>query len=306
MRIGFAGTPQIAANVLSALTNSTIEISAVITMPDAAVGRSGELIPSPTAVVAEKLGIPIIKPPKLNDDNVIKFLDSLDLDVVIVVAYGKLIPDNLLKLAKLGWFNLHFSLLPAYRGAAPVQRAIMNGEQETGITIFQINSGLDSGPILTSSTVTIEPEDDAKTVFTKLTEIGIDLLVDSFHKLESKEYTLIDQDNSLATFAPKIYSTEARIDWKSSVREILQLIKGLAAGPVAFTELDGIRVKIHAAKLSGEDQIPVGKMLRIQDAIVVGTGNGNLELIEVQPAGKKIMLASQWFNGLRTENPWLQ
>jgi methionyl-tRNA formyltransferase len=297
MRIGFAGTPKLAADSLENILTQDYEVSVVITKPDSFSGRGKRLSASTVALSAEKNGIPVLKPTNLDSEFESKFR-SFQLDLMVVVAYGKLIPNSLLDVPKLGWFNLHYSLLPRYRGAAPVQRALMNGETETGVTFFKLNEGMDSGPILGQRTHKIDAEDDALRLFATLSTIGQSLIIDSLTSLKMNQYTLTPQSHELASFAPKLSRAEGRIDWKNPINSIHNLIRGCAAGPVAFSTFNGIDVRIRKAKITETHHLEPNSIGSIDGKLLVGTGDWDLELVVVQPADKREMSGLEWFNGL--------
>ena len=303
MRIGFAGTPNVAANVLSSLIEKNWNIVLVITKPDIAQGRGKRIMQSPVSQVAEAHGIELIKPSDLNDSDLAQSLIDKNLDLIIVIAYGKLIPVSLLTVTKYGWFNLHFSLLPKYRGAAPVQHALKNGETESGITLFKIDAGMDTGPIWHQKKYQIKPEDDALSMLNSLAELGSELINESLSELVSGNLTLIPQQEINVSYAGKIDASLARINWNESANSISNLIRACAAGPIAFTEFNSNRFAIHEVEILNENNLRPGEIARINKSIRVGSGTMDLELKRVQPSGKNILKATEWFNGVREENP---
>ena len=303
MRIGFAGTPDIAADVLQQLLNSNIKIAAIITKPDAPIGRGKNLAPSAVSLLGEQFNILTLKPDDLNSDVFLKQVKELQLDLVIVVAYGKLIPQKVIELPRLGWFNLHYSLLPKYRGATPVQHSLLNGELITGVTFFKIDEGLDTGKILGQAQISIGSDDDAHILFETLNKIGSELIIQCIQDLANSNPVLYSQDESGVSFAPKFTSNYAHIDWMDAGESIVRKIRALVAGPECYSFLDKTRIKILNCKLSELENLEPGEIGRIDQRIYVGTKTADIELLVVQPAGKRKMSAIEWFNGVRMENP---
>ena len=303
MRIGFAGTPDIAADVLQQLLNSNVKIAAIITKPDAPVGRGKNLAPSPVSLIGEQLNILTLKPDDLNSDVFLSQVKELQLYLIIVVAYGKLIPQKMIELPRLGWFNLHYSLLPKYRGAAPVQHSLMNGELITGVTFFKIDEGLDTGKILGQAQISIGPDDDAHILFETLNEIGSELIIQCIQDLANSNPVPYSQDEAGVSYAPKFTSSYAQIDWMDARESIVRKIRALVAGPECYSFLDKTRIKILNCKLSELENLEPGQIGRIDQRIYVGTKTADIELLVVQPAGKRKMSAIEWFNGVRMENP---
>lgn len=303
MRIGFAGTPDIAADILQQLLASNIDIKVIITKPDALVGRGKNQTPSPVSVVGTQASIPLLKPTDLNSELFIEQFKNLDLDIVIVVAYGKIIPQRLLSLTKLGWFNLHFSMLPKYRGAAPVQHALLNGETHTGVTFFKIDAGLDTGEILDQVQSAIGIEDDAIMVFQNLTQLGADLVIKCVQNLSAGTQVFSQQDQAAVAYAPKFTTAFAQIDWLEDGEMIVRKIRAMAAGPICYSFLDENRVKVLKCARSQLFQFEPGQIGRVDQRIYVGSASFAIELLTVQPSGKRSMAAVEWFNGLRMENP---
>jgi methionyl-tRNA formyltransferase len=282
------------------LLDSEIDVLAVVTNPDRPAGRGMEMHASPVKEAAVAAGLPILQPEKARDPEFQARLKELDPDVAAVVAYGKILPVDLLSIPRLGFVNVHFSLLPKYRGAAPVQRAIIEGETETGVSIMVLTEGMDEGPVLASVTTPIEATDTAGTVGERLAVIGGPLLVDSLHGFASGSIEPVEQDDSAATYAPKITSDDARIDWTWPAERIGRFVRGLNPVPVAWSTLDGKRLKVTQVREVDTDRLEPGEILDGKD-LVVGTGTSPLELVEVQPAGKKRMSGSDLLRGLRLE-----
>lgn len=301
MRIGFAGTPDVAAKVLERLVQSKLNIDLVITKPDRPRGRNRVIKKSEVCVLAERLDIPIIKPEEFSEE-IIELINSYNLDLFIVVAYGNILPSSVISLTKLGWYNLHFSLLPKYRGAAPVQAALLAGDKETGVTLFRIDQGLDTGPILGSMECTIDDSDDANSLFEKLIILGSELILEGISKLDSSDFSLAKQPESGVSYSRKLSKTDSLITWQNTMDAVVNQIRACAAGPIAFSLIENQRIKIHNVRKSNLNLLNPGELSRRDKSIYVGTSNGDLELITVQPEGRPKMSASSWFNGLRTEN----
>lgn len=313
MRIVFAGTPGIAAVALRELVNSGIEISLVITREDAPIGRKQQLAESPVAAVARELGLHTLKTNTISQENQAEILKS-KADLGVVIAFGSFLSDAALELLPLGWINLHFSLLPKYRGAAPVQHAILNGESTTGVTIFQIDSAMDSGPIYCQVPTLIEKGESAGRLLERLTFIGISALLETLPQLKAGIAKPIPQDEAGVSFAPKILRSQARIDWSSSAHSIENFVCAFNPEPSAWTKFHDSDIKIlECFAVDHKDpvidqiksdnqsagQIPAS-VYQINDKVFVSCGDANfLEVRRLQPSGKQAMNALDWFRGLR-------
>ncbi|MER0087446.1 methionyl-tRNA formyltransferase [Corynebacterium sp. KPL3927] len=304
MRIIFAGTPEPAVVALEKLLASSHEVVAVITRPDAKKGRGRSLHPSPVKALAQEHGIEVLTPATLrpgteDGDNLRQRLAELQPEAIPVVAYGNLISKDLLDVARHGWVNLHFSLLPAWRGAAPVQAAIAAGDDITGASTFRIEEGLDTGPVFGTVTETITGTDTADDLLTRLAYSGADLLVATMDGLEAG--TLEPQaQNGEATYAPKISTAAARIDWTQPAFAIDRHIRAHTPGPGAWTLLDDARLKVGPVRLTeGIDKhLAPGEALISKDAVYIGTATQPVQLDRIQPPGKKMMNAADWARGL--------
>ncbi|WP_411701707.1 methionyl-tRNA formyltransferase [Corynebacterium sp. LaCa97] len=304
MRIIFAGTPEPAVVALEKLLASSHEVVAVITRPDAKKGRGRSLHPSPVKALAQEHGIEVLTPSTLRPgteggDNLRQRLAELQPEAIPVVAYGNLISKDLLDVARHGWVNLHFSLLPAWRGAAPVQAAIAAGDDITGASTFRIEEGLDTGPVFGTVTEGITGTDTADDLLTRLAYAGADLLVATMDGLEAG--TLEPQPQSgEATYAPKISTDAARIDWAQPAFAIDRHIRAHAPGPGAWTLLDDARLKLGPVSLTEGigKQLQPGEALIRKDAVYIGTATQPVQLDRIQPPGKKMMNAADWARGL--------
>ncbi|MDK4330538.1 methionyl-tRNA formyltransferase [Corynebacterium accolens] len=304
MRIIFAGTPEPAVAALEKLLASSHEVVAVITRPDAKKGRGRSLHPSPVKALAQEHGIEVLTPTTLrpgteDGDNLRERLAELQPEAIPVVAYGNLISKDLLDVARHGWVNLHFSLLPAWRGAAPVQAAIAAGDDITGASTFRIEEGLDTGPVFGTVTEGITGTDTADDLLTRLAYSGADLLVATMDGLEAG--TLEPQAQSgEATYAPKISTAAARIDWAQPAFAIDRHIRAHTPGPGAWTLLDDARLKLGPVSLTEGigKQLHPGEALISKDAVYIGTATQPVQLDRIQPPGKKMMNAADWARGL--------
>lgn len=304
MRIIFAGTPEPAVVALEKLLASSHEVVAVITRPDAKKGRGRSLHPSPVKALAQEHGIEVLTPSTLrpgteDGDNLRQRLAELQPEAIPVVAYGNLISKDLLDVARHGWVNLHFSLLPAWRGAAPVQAAIAAGDDITGASTFRIEEGLDTGPVFGTVTEGITGTDTADDLLTRLAYSGADLLVATMDGLEAG--TLEPQaQKGEATYAPKISTAAARIDWAQPAFAIDRHIRAHTPGPGAWTLLDDSRLKVGPVRVTeGIDKhLAPGEALINKDAVYIGTATQPVQLDRIQPPGKKMMDAADWARGL--------
>lgn len=300
MRVVFAGTPEVAVPALDAIAASPHELVGVITRPDAPSGRGRKLTPSPVGLRAEELGVPVLKPTHPRDPGFQDALRALEPDCCPVVAYGALIPRSALDIPRHGWVNLHFSVLPAWRGAAPVQHSIWAGDEYTGATTFQIVEALDAGPMFGVMTERIKPTDTAGDLLERLAEGGSSLLVATLDGIADGALEARTQPLEGVTVAPKITVDDARISWTDPAAGIDRLIRACTPGPGAWTTLDGERVKVGPVSLEEEapalapGAISVGK-----NHVLVGTSTGAVRLGEVKAFGKKQMAAADWARGVR-------
>jgi methionyl-tRNA formyltransferase len=300
MRILFAGTPSTAADVLEGLISSGHEIVAVLTREDSPVGRKKVLTPSAVAEVALAHGLPTIKANKVTSA-VLAEISQYQIDLAIVVAYGVILRREALDAIPNGWFNLHFSKLPRWRGAAPVQHAIWSGDKETAVTLFKIDEGLDTGPVLGLAESVIEPDETSGELLKRLSSIGVTLLNQELPKLYSGTFNLSQQQGSI-TLAPKIQRVEARINFTYTSKEVENLVRAMNPEPMAWCELDGDPLRVlRARSVPGLFALAPGEVLVQDDLVLVGCGSKSaLELIEVQPASKTTMSAKSWMNGQST------
>lgn len=299
MRIVFGGTPDVAIPSLDALAGSRHELVAVVTRPDAPSGRGKKLTASPVAQRAAELGIEVLKPQRPRDEEFVARLAELAPDCCPVVAYGALLPQRLLDIPQHGWVNLHFSLLPAWRGAAPVQHAILAGNKTTGATTFRIVLELDAGPVFATVTEPIRPDDTAGDLLHRLSVSGARLLVTTLDGIEDGTLTPTPQPESdgQLSYASKISVDDARIDWKEPADVVDRLIRACFPAPGAWTTFEGERFKINSARIS-DAVLPPGVLDVTKRSVRVGTGTQALALGEVQAQGKKPMAAADWARGV--------
>lgn len=281
---------------LRALLESDIEVPLVVTNPDRPAGRKLELHAPPVKDAALEAGVEVLQPDKARDPDFQERLRATEPDVAAVVAYGKILPASLLEVPRLGFVNLHFSLLPAYRGAAPVQRALMDGVDETGVTIMVLTEGMDEGPILAMERAAVGPDETTGELGERLARDGAPLLVDTLRAFAAGEVQPQEQDHDRATYASKITSQEARIDWSLPAKTIHDLARGLNPAPGAWTTFRGNRLKVLRTRVT---EGPAGRPGEVTADDLIVTGDGALELVEVQPAGKRAMPGDDLFRGLR-------
>lgn len=303
MRIIFAGTPEVALPSLNALVGSDHEVLAVVTRPDAPSGRGRSLKPSPVAARAAELGLEILRPAKPRDPEFVARLTELAPDCCPVVAYGALIPQHVLDIPRLGWVNLHFSLLPAWRGAAPVQHAVLAGDEITGASTFSLVAAMDAGPVFGTVTEEVRASDTSGDLLGRLAESGAQLLVQTVDGLEAGTITAVEQPTDGITLAPKITVDDAKINWAQPAIAIDRRIRGCNPAPGAWTLFRGERFKINSATVVAEaDPLPVGVLEVTKKFVRVGTATQPIELGQIQPQGKKAMIASDWARGVQFEN----
>ena len=297
MRIVFMGTPQYSVATLSALLSAGHEVSAVFCQPDKPVGRKQILTPPPVKVFAQENNIDVYQPATLRDGGAFNILSEISPDIIVVVAYGKILPEEIIKLPKYGCINGHASLLPKLRGASPIQWAIVTGETETGVTVMQMDKGMDTGDILTVSKTAILPDDTADTLFERLSTVTADLLTETLAMIESGNVTPQPQDNSLATYAPIIKKEMAHIDFLKSAADVVNAVRGYNSWPGAFCFIGGRRIKVLSARVCDRSDTP-GKVIDNNGKLIISCGfDSAVELVTVQPEGGKPMCASTMLNG---------
>lgn len=299
-RIIFMGTPEFSVPILEALFESEYEVVAVVTQPDRPVGRKRVLTPPPIKEAALKHQVPIYQPEKISGSKELEELIALEADLLITAAYGQFLPTKLLNAPKHRAINVHASLLPKYRGGAPVHYAIIEGEKEIGVSIMYMEKKMDAGAVLAQRSIPIEEDDDVQSMFDKLSLLGRDLLMEVLPKLFAEEITPVEQDESKVTFSPNISREEERIDWDQTAEQIANKVRGMRPWPVAHALLDGERCKIwQAKKTDKETTLSPGSIVEWdKKSLFVACGNGTvLKITELQQAGKKKMSINNFLNG---------
>jgi methionyl-tRNA formyltransferase len=298
MRVLFAGTPEVALPSLAALLGSTHEVVGVLTRPDAPAGRGRHMQPSPVKAAAIEAGVPVLTPSTLRDQRVVEELAAVGADCAAVVAYGALLPAAVLGIPAEGWINLHFSLLPAWRGAAPVQHAILHGDEITGATTFRITAGLDEGPVLGTLTEAIRPQDTAGDLLDRLASAGAGLLMATLDGVEARELVAVPQPLDGISLAPRLTSEDGRVRWDHPVLAVDRRVRACTPAPGAWTTLpDGSRLKLGPVRLCPDEVLPPGEVRADRHQVVVGTGTHAVLLGDVAPAGKRMMPAADWARG---------
>jgi methionyl-tRNA formyltransferase len=325
VRVLFAGTPDVAVPSLRAILESQHDVVAVLTRPDARAGRGRKLAPSPVAAVADEAGIEVLKPAKPRDPDFLARLAELGPDCAPVVAYGGLIPAAALDVPKHGWVNLHFSLLPAWRGAAPVQHAVLAGDEVTGACTFQLEEGLDTGPVYGLVTEAIRPTDTSGDLLGRLADSGARLLVATLDGIADGSLVAVPQSADGVSLAPKLTTDDARIDWSAPALRVDRVVRACTPAPGAWTTFRGERLKLRPLRIvaasagstgaprgpaAGDaprpeelapEELAPGELAVTSDGVRVGTGSQPVVLGEVQPQGKRAMPASDWARGVRIE-----
>ncbi|GGT19807.1 methionyl-tRNA formyltransferase [Streptomyces chromofuscus] len=301
MKLVFAGTPEVAVPALDALLDSgRHEVVAVVTRPDAPAGRGRRLVASPVAERAEEAGIEVLKPVRPREPEFLERLREIGPDCCPVVAYGALLPRVALDIPTHGWVNLHFSLLPAWRGAAPVQHALMAGDEITGASTFLIEEGLDSGPVYGTVTETIRPTDTSGDLLTRLAFAGAGLLAATMDGIADGTVKAVPQPADGVTLAPKITVEDARVDWATPALRVDRVVRGCTPAPGAWTAFRGERLKlVQVALVPDRTDLAPGRLSAGKNNVYVGTGSHAVELLWVQGQGKKPMRAADWARGVR-------
>jgi methionyl-tRNA formyltransferase len=299
LKIVFMGTPQFAVPVLEALVKAGHEIPFVVTQPDRPKGRSKKPVPPPVKALAESLSLPVFQPERVRRPEAIEEIRKSSPDALVVAAFGQILPKALLEIPRLGNFNVHASLLPKYRGAAPINWAIINGEADTGVTIMLMDEGMDTGAMLATAVEPILPEDTADTLTAKLSRVGAELIVKALAEFEAGLLKPVSQDNYQATYAPILKKEMGRIDWAKPAVEIERTVRGLDPWPGAYTSLSGKMLHIWRAAVAPVDNLsPAGMVVSAgKDGIVVATGEGALVIEELQPEGGRRMKTSEYLAG---------
>lgn len=303
MRVVFMGTPDFAVPVLEALTESKHEVVAVVTQPDKRKGRGKEMQYTPVKTAALNHGIEVYQPAKVKDEEFQNVLRDINADVIVVAAFGQILPPSIIHMPKYGCINVHASLLPKYRGAAPIQWAVIDGEKETGITTMQMDEGLDTGDMMLKEVVPVDEKETGGSLHDKLAACGGKIILETLQKVEDGTVTYTKQDNSKSNYAKMLDKNLGKIDFTKKAVEIERLIRGLNPWPSAYTKLNGKTLKIWDADvLEGENETP-GKIVNItKDQIWISTGEGILAVNELQLEGKKRMNTEDFLRGYKMEN----
>ncbi|GBD39679.1 Methionyl-tRNA formyltransferase [bacterium HR37] len=291
------GTPEFAVPSLKALIESGDEVVAVVTQPDKPKGRGLEVTPPPVKILAQKYGIPVLQPQKIKTEEFLKQLEELRPDIICVVAYGKILPKDILELPRYGCINVHASLLPKYRGAAPINWAIIRGEKVTGITTMKMDEGMDTGDILLQREVPIEDEDTAETLSHKLSLTGAEVLIETLNLLKEGKLKPIPQNHSQATYAPMLKKEDGKIDWGKTAEEIKNLVRGTLPWPGAYTFLDNKILKVYKVRVV-EGQGKPGEVIKSdKETLRVATGENALDILELQIEGGKRLDTATFLRG---------
>ena len=298
MKLIFMGTPEFAVPSLEAVLAMS-DVAAVVTRPDRPQGRGLRVVPPPAAAAAAQYGLEVLQPPSLKEPEFVGRLRELEPDLFVVVAFGRIVPRAVLAVAPMGGINLHPSLLPRYRGAAPIPRAIAAGDAETGVTVLHLSDELDGGDIILQRPVPIAPDDTTAILEGRLAREGAALLVEAIHLLEARQAPRRPQDASRVTFAPKLTREEALLRWTEPAATLANLVRALDPWPVAYTLLDGVPLRVwRAVSISGTGPEAPGTVVSAgKDGLAVATGAGRLLILEVQPASGRRMTAAEYLRG---------
>ncbi len=298
MRIVFMGTPDYSVKTLESLINAGHDIAGVFVQPDKPVGRKQILTAPPVKVCALENNLPVFQPNTLRDGEALKILEELNPEVIVVVAYGKLLPKEFLEFPKYGCVNGHASLLPRHRGASPIQWSIVCGDKKTGVTTMLMDEGMDTGDILMTKEVAIADDDTGESLFEKLADYSADLMLETLEGLEKGTVIQKKQPEEGVSYAPILKKDMAHIDFNRSALEVSNLVRGFYSWPCAFLFIEGKRVKVISCKIAGATSKPAGTIINSDGSLIIACGDQNaVELVEIQPEGSKRMLAANWLCG---------
>ena len=302
MRVLFWGTPEFATAPLRALLGEGFEVIGVVTQPDKPTGRSRRLTAPPVKEIALEEKIPCFQPAKPKEEEFLATIEAMEPDISIVVAYGHILPKRVIDLPRLGTLNIHASLLPLLRGAAPIQAAICQGFRQTGVTIMRMVPALDAGPIILTSAIPILEDETYGELQNRLSELGAQTLIEALALIDMDAAKEVDQDDSIATYAPKVTRDDAKVDWTLSADEVSRIIRAYDPKPAAFTTLNGNDVKLFGARMPGESSETLragkpGEVIDIQDGMFVACRDSPICIRDVQPSGKTRMQATEWARG---------
>jgi len=303
MKIVFMGTPEFSVPALESLYSSGIDISLVITQQDKPKGRGKKMQYTPVKQKALDLGLQVLQPNNINHESVISLLNEINPDFIIVVAYGQILRKDILELPKYHCLNIHASLLPKYRGAAPINWVLLNGERETGITIMKMEEGLDTGPMILKESFLIEDNDDAITLNHKLSQHGADLILQAVESIVHNSAEFIQQDHSKSSYAPMLYKGLGNINWEMDVKDILNKIRGLKPWPSAYTFYKGELIKIHQAQgIEKSHELPYGMITDVnKEGVIVACKSGFITIKSLQISGKRQMSTEEFIRGNNIE-----
>lgn len=317
MKIIYMGTPEFAVSALEAIVQAGHEVLAVVTQPDKPQGRSKKLVPPPVKIKAQEYGIPVYQPEKIREESMVSILRDYEPDVMVVAAYGQLLPESILNIAPYGCINIHASLLPKYRGAAPIERAIIDGETVTGVTTMYMEKGLDTGDMIDKVEVEITPEDTGKTLHDKLAVAGADLIIKTLDALWNKTAVRTKQNDAESCYASMLKKDMGRLDFTQPADALERLVRGLIPWPCAFTTIDGKTVKLYKTEIKRTDAayrqavqekagqaltFAPGEILEVtKKYFVIACGEDALLIRVLQPEGKKAMDAASYLNGNKLE-----
>ena len=304
MKIIFMGTPDFAVAALDALCAAGQNVILAVTQPDRQKGRGRKVIQTPVSVCAQKWGVPVFQPARIREPEAVEKIRSLQPDLIVVAAFGQILPQELLDIPRLGCVNIHASLLPGLRGAAPIQWAVINGDAESGVTLMQMNAGLDTGDILFQEKVAIGPQETGESLYEKLAELGGQMIVRYLPAIESGDINPVPQDDERSSYAPMLRKEMGEIDWTMPAAQIERRLRGMLPWPGAYTKLDGHVLKVWKAEVEEPEQdagpvLPGTVLYTDKSRICVRTGDGVLALLEVQAEGKKRMGTDAFLRGTK-------
>lgn len=301
LRIVFMGTPDFACPTLAKLIERGEDVIAVVTQPDRPKGRGQKMVPPPVKVIAEEHGIPVLQPLKVRAPEVVAQIRELNPDLIVVVAFGQILPQSLLDIPRHGCINIHASLLPRYRGAAPLNWCLINGESETGITTMLMDAGLDTGDMLIKRAIPIGTDEDAQSLHDRLSLLGAETIDETLDRLLAGTLPREKQDDSLSCYAPMLKKEDGLIDWTREPQQIKNLVRGFTPWPGAYTSLDGKTLKLFKVSVANEAGSPGLVMTTGKDGIIVACGSGSLRIEELQLEGRKRLAAAEFLAGCRLE-----
>ena len=304
MKIIFMGTPDFAVAALDALCAAGQNVILAVTQPDRQKGRGRKVIQTPVSACAQKWGVPVFQPARIREPEAVEKIRSLQPDLIVVAAFGQILPQELLDIPRLGCVNIHASLLPGLRGAAPIQWAVINGDAESGVTLMQMNAGLDTGDILFQEKVAIGPQETGESLYEKLAELGGQMIVRYLPAIESGDINPVPQDDERSSYAPMLRKEMGEIDWTMPAAQIERRLRGMLPWPGAYTKLDGHVLKVWKAEVAEPEQdagpvLPGTVLYTDKSRICVRTGDGVLALLEVQAEGKKRMGTDAFLRGTK-------